>query len=50
MRATLDKRMFHSLDVARGIAAVVVTLYHLQEVIGLKMAPSGFLAVDFFSA
>jgi len=48
MKAAPDNRLFHALDVARGIAAVVVTLYHLQEVIGVKLAPSGFLAVDFF--
>jgi peptidoglycan/LPS O-acetylase OafA/YrhL len=39
---------FLLLDALRGIAALLVVLYHLSEMVKLHIAPNGFLAVDFF--
>ncbi|MDM0111944.1 acyltransferase [Variovorax sp. J22R133] len=43
-----DKRVFHALDAARGIAALVVVVYHLPNAMRGNGFGSGHLAVDFF--
>jgi peptidoglycan/LPS O-acetylase OafA/YrhL len=42
------RRVFHALDAARGIAALVVVLYHLPIAFRGPLFGSGELAVDFF--
>jgi peptidoglycan/LPS O-acetylase OafA/YrhL len=42
-----DKR-FYSLDAMRGIAALVVVMLHVGEVMHLRSFPYAYLAVDFF--
>jgi peptidoglycan/LPS O-acetylase OafA/YrhL len=39
----------YTLDAMRGIAAILVVLYHLSDV-AFRVAPGGYLAVDFFFA
>ena len=41
-------RVFHSLDGLRGIAAVGVVVFHLQQAFAPIMTPGGYLAVDLF--
>lgn len=50
MHVTSDekRRTFHALDAARGIAALVVVLYHIPGVFRGTHFGSGYLAVDFF--
>jgi peptidoglycan/LPS O-acetylase OafA/YrhL len=43
-----EKRVFHSLDAARGVAAIAVVVYHSHLLLGAQWFESGFLAVDFF--
>ena len=43
-----EKRLFHSLDAARGVAAIAVVVYHSHLLFGAQWFQSGFLAVDFF--
>ena len=50
---TKDKsipHLFHALDAARGIAALIVVLYHLPVSFRGNLFGSGDLAVDFFFA
>lgn len=47
MSSATDKRLFHTLDAARGIAALVVAIHHGVRFHG-QLFDSGFLAVDFF--
>ena len=49
-RAPLDeqRRVFHALDAARGVAALIVVLYHLPTAFRGTLFGSGDLAVDFF--
>ncbi|MGI4777686.1 MAG: acyltransferase family protein [Janthinobacterium lividum] len=42
------RRVFHALDAARGVAALVVVLYHLPIAFRGPFFGSGDLAVDFF--
>lgn len=42
------RRTFHALDAARGIAALIVVLYHLPTAFRGTLFGSGDLAVDFF--
>ena len=42
--------LFHALDAARGIAALIVVLYHLPTAFRGTLFGSGDLAVDFFFA
>lgn len=42
-----DKR-FYSLDAMRGIAALVVVMLHVGEVMHIRSVPYAYLAVDFF--
>ena len=45
----MGRRQFLALDEMRGVAALVVLLYHYDAINGLpKLFPSGFLAVDLF--
>lgn len=39
---------FVTLDGLRGLAAAAVVLFHVPELFGLALFPSGYLAVDFF--
>jgi peptidoglycan/LPS O-acetylase OafA/YrhL len=39
---------FEILDLSRGIAAIVVLLYHSYDVLGHQLVWRGYLAVDFF--
>src|SRR3954453_14099780 len=48
MAPLLEKRLFHSLDAARGVAAIAVVVYHSHLLFGAQWFQSGFLAVDFF--
>jgi peptidoglycan/LPS O-acetylase OafA/YrhL len=41
-------RVFHTLDALRGIAAVGVVVFHLQQAFAPIAAPGGYLAVDLF--
>jgi peptidoglycan/LPS O-acetylase OafA/YrhL len=41
---------YHMLDGFRGLAALLVVLYHLGVVTGQGFVPGGYLAVDFFFA
>lgn len=43
-----QKRVFHALDAARGIAALIVVLYHLPIAFRGSNFGSGDLAVDYF--
>jgi len=45
-----DKRVFHAMDAGRGIAALVVVLYHVPLALRGEAFDSGDLAVDFFFA
>lgn len=42
------RRAFHTLDGIRGIAALIVVLFHIGPFYGLPMPPETFLAVDLF--
>ncbi|HSU20770.1 MAG TPA: acyltransferase [Variovorax sp.] len=42
------RRVFHALDAARGLAALVVVLYHIPGSFRGTHFGSGYLAVDFF--
>lgn len=39
---------YRSLHALRGLAALAVLLFHAEAVIGVQLAPSGYLAVDLF--
>lgn len=39
---------FHALHSLRGLAALAVLLFHADAVLGMQLAPSGYLAVDLF--
>ena len=43
-------RTFHGLDALRGLAAVVIVLFHAGFLYGVGRPPRGFLAVDLFFA
>ena len=43
-----DKRVFHALDAGRGIAALVVVLFHLPAAMRGEGFGNAHLAVDFF--
>ena len=43
-----DSRIY-TLDAMRGVAAIMVVLYHLSD-LAFAVAPGGYLAVDFFFA
>jgi peptidoglycan/LPS O-acetylase OafA/YrhL len=43
-----EGRVFHTLDLLRGIAAIGVLAFHVQIVFAPISAPSGYLAVDLF--
>lgn len=40
--------VFHWLNLLRGLAAFAVVLYHARPILGIQLAPSGYLAVDLF--
>lgn len=45
------QRKFETLDALRGVAAIAVVLFHLQQPFpSLMLAPHGYLAVDLFFA
>ena len=46
-RAT-TRRMFHTLDGLRGVAAVAVVVFHFDTYLSPIAAPSAYLAVDLF--
>jgi peptidoglycan/LPS O-acetylase OafA/YrhL len=39
---------FYTLDAMRGVAAISVVIFHVGLVMGFKIFPHGYLAVDFF--
>lgn len=45
----MPNERLYTLDAMRGLAAILVAAYHLQN-IRLELVPSGYLAVDFFFA
>jgi peptidoglycan/LPS O-acetylase OafA/YrhL len=47
---TAHKRVFHALDAGRGIAALVVIVFHVPVTLRGHLFGSGDLAVDFFFA
>src|SRR5215210_2241655 len=40
--------VYHSLNGLRGLAALIVVLFHAAALIGTQLAPGGYLAVDLF--
>jgi peptidoglycan/LPS O-acetylase OafA/YrhL len=46
--AVPEGRVFHTLDALRGIAAIGVVVFHLQQAFAPIRAPGGYLAVDLF--
>ena len=46
--AAPSDRIFHTLDALRGVAAVGVVVFHLQQAFTPIAAPGGYLAVDLF--
>jgi peptidoglycan/LPS O-acetylase OafA/YrhL len=46
--AVPEGRVFHTLDALRGIAAIGVVVFHLQQAFAPIAAPGGYLAVDLF--
>jgi peptidoglycan/LPS O-acetylase OafA/YrhL len=47
-RAPAPVTHLHALDLLRGVAAVVVLVFHAYAVFGRQWAPGGYLAVDVF--
>ena len=45
-----QRTSYHQLDMLRGVAAIMIVLYHLSYVSERVVAPSGYLAVDIFFA
>jgi len=43
-----ERRVFHTLDALRGIAAIGVVSFHMQGAFAPLSAPGGYLAVDLF--
>jgi len=46
--AVTEGRVFHTLDALRGIAAIGVVVFHLQQAFAPFQVPGGYLAVDLF--
>lgn len=42
------RRNFHGLDLLRGVAALMIVLYHSEHLLGHPLVPNGYLAVDLF--
>jgi peptidoglycan/LPS O-acetylase OafA/YrhL len=40
--------IYHSLNGLRGLAAIIVVLFHAEAFFGRQIAPGGYLAVDLF--
>ena len=49
MNRPVDSSRLYTLDGIRGLAAICVALYHWDHA-GIRLVPSGYLAVDFFFA
>jgi len=45
-----NKKTYHGLDSVRGVAALLVVVYHSALIYGSPLASSGYLAVDLFFA
>jgi peptidoglycan/LPS O-acetylase OafA/YrhL len=43
-----NRPVIHALNGARGVAALVVALFHFALLLEVQVAPGGYLAVDFF--
>lgn len=43
-----ERRTYNALNAMRGVAALVVAIYHADDLIGINIFTSGYLAVDFF--
>jgi peptidoglycan/LPS O-acetylase OafA/YrhL len=46
--APAEARVFHTLDALRGIAAIGVVIFHMQQAFLPVAVPGGYLAVDLF--
>jgi peptidoglycan/LPS O-acetylase OafA/YrhL len=46
--AAPEGRVFHTLDALRGIAAIAVVVFHMQQAFMPIAVPGGYLAVDLF--
>lgn len=45
-----SKASYPAFDALRGIAAILVVLYHAEYILGFALVPNGYLAVDLFFA
>jgi peptidoglycan/LPS O-acetylase OafA/YrhL len=43
-----ERTVFSALNGMRGLAAIAVAIFHAHSLLGLQIAPSGYLAVDLF--
>jgi len=44
----MQKRIYEALNAMRGVAAIVVVLFHADLLAGAPLAAGGYLAVDLF--
>ena len=45
---SVDKRLYHTLDAMRGVAAIMIVLWHARHMSAPIVLPSSYLAVDLF--
>jgi Predicted acyltransferases len=44
----MNSRVYETLNAMRGLAAIMVVLFHSDDLLGYQLAPGGYLAVDLF--